>query len=181
MSEILFTSRYPRGTRLAPEVIVPYLHQLANALQNLHNKRIIHRDVKPENMFLTADNQIMLGELGIAIVAPRSPDERVESAGSAGYMAPEQFAGKPCYASDQYALGMVAYEWLVGERPFQGTSMHIAMQQMFSSPPSLREKVPSISPAREVVVLKALAKDPNERYPSVGAFAAAFEQACHLG
>lgn len=96
MEVIPFDQRYPHGTRLAPQVVRRYLNQLANALQSLHEKHIIHRDVKPANMFLTADNQVLLSDLGIAVVAPGSSYEQVDSVGTPAYMAPEQFAGKPC-------------------------------------------------------------------------------------
>ena len=93
-------------------------------------------------------------------------------------MAPEQYQGKPRPASDQYALGVVVYEWLCGEHPFQGTQREIEVQHLAAAPPLLREKAPHVSPTLEHVVLKALAKDPKERFASVQDFADAFEQAC---
>ncbi|TMD62504.1 MAG: tetratricopeptide repeat protein, partial [Chloroflexi bacterium] len=86
--------------------------------------------------------------------------------------------GKPRPASDQYALGVVVYEWFCGDRPFHGTPSELYSQHLFVSPSPLREKVPTISPAVEHVVLKALAKDPKERFASVRAFATALEEAC---
>src|SRR5258708_12190652 len=93
-------------------------------------------------------------------------------------MAPEQLQGKPCPASDQYGLGVVVYEWLCGDGPLQGTSIERYSQHLFAPPPPLHEKVPAIPPAVEHVVLKALAKDPQERFASVRAFATAFSKAC---
>jgi hypothetical protein len=98
--------------------------------------------------------------------------------GTVAYMAPEQLQGKPRPASDQYALGIVVYEWLSGERPFNGSFVEIASQQMLTPPPPLQVKVSGLSPAVEQVVLTALAKDPKERFASVQAFATALEQAC---
>jgi predicted ATPase len=92
-------------------------------------------------------------------------------------MAPEQLQGKPRLASDQYALGVVAYEWLCGDRPFHGTFAELYSQHLFVPPPLLREKVPAIPAAVEHVVLKALVKDPKERFASVHAFAKALEEA----
>ncbi len=92
-------------------------------------------------------------------------------------MSPEQIQGKPRPASDQYSLGVVVYEWLSGNRPFHGSFTELCTQHMFASPPSLREKVPTISPEIEQVVMTALAKDPKERFMSVQAFANALEQA----
>ncbi len=95
-------------------------------------------------------------------------------------MAPEQLRGNPRRASDQYALGIVAYEWLTGERPFQGTPQEVYIQQCTSPPPSLREKAPKLPPDIEKVILRALEKDPDKRFPSVMAFAEALEKACAL-
>src|SRR5271157_4824751 len=93
-------------------------------------------------------------------------------------MAPEQFQGHPHRASDQYALGVVVYEWLTGDHPFHGSFSEIASQHLFVPPPPLREKVPTISSEVEQVVLTALEKDPHKRFASVQAFAVALEQAC---
>jgi serine/threonine protein kinase len=96
------------------------------------------------------------------------------------YAAPEQLQGKPGRSSDQYALGVVVYEWLSGEWPFSGSFYEVARQQMFDAPPSLRrEKGIDIEPAVEEVVLKALAKDPSKRFGSVREFAEALEWASH--
>src|SRR6266852_1951612 len=93
-------------------------------------------------------------------------------------MAPEQIQGRPRPASDQYALGIVVYEWLCGSRPFQGSFTEIATQQVLTPPPPLYEKLPGISPAIEQVVMRALAKNPHQRFASVQEFASAFVQAC---
>src|SRR5437588_11171336 len=98
-------------------------------------------------------------------------------AGTVAYMAPEQIQGKPRAASDQYALGVVVYEWISGDRPFHGTITEIAVQHAVALPPPLQEKVPTILPSVEHVVMKALAKDPKQRFESVHAFAEALEQA----
>ena len=98
-------------------------------------------------------------------------------AGSIAYMAPEQLQDRPCTASDQYALGVVVYEWLCGERPFSGLATEIAGKHRLFPPPSLCERVATIPYIVEQVVKKALAKDPNERFATVLAFASAFEKA----
>jgi len=94
-------------------------------------------------------------------------------------MAPEQIQAHPGPASDQYALGIVVYEWLCGERPFSGSLTEIAIKHTLALPPSLREKVPSIPLAVEQVVLKALAKEPEQRFARIQDFALAFEEACN--
>jgi len=170
--------RYLKGTRLPLRVIVPYVQQVADALQFAHEQRLIHRDVKPENILLRSDNDILLSDFGIATIARSTRSQSVlKMAGTLAYMAPEQVQGRPVLASDQYSLGIVVYEWLCGERPFHGSPIEIATQHMTTSPPSLRWKVPTLSPAVDQVVLKALAKEPKDRFSSVQAFAMALEQA----
>src|SRR2546427_7322805 len=98
-------------------------------------------------------------------------------AGTLPYMAPEQIRGKPTFASDQYALAVVVYEWLCGVRPFEGSMTEVMVQHLTMPPPALREKDPSLPEAVDAVVLKALAKEPPERYGNVQLFAQALEQA----
>ncbi len=170
--------RHPRNTRLPPATVVLYIKQLADALQYAHERRVIHRDVKPENILLGSNFEILLSDFGIATVAHSTHSVRDQGpAGTASYMAPEQIQGKPVPASDQYALGIMAYEWLCGERPFQGSAMEIAIQHSIATPPSLCAKVPGLSPEIEQVIMKALAKDPRARYANVIAFARALKEA----
>ncbi len=171
--------RHPKGTRLTAGEILPYIKQVADALQYAHNEKLIHRDVKPENMLLDRNNQILLSDFGLAMASYSSSQESPHDvSGTIAYMAPEQTRGKPRPASDQYALGIVAYEWLCGTRPFNGSYQEIAVQQVLNPPQALHEHEPTISPALETVVLKALAKDPLQRFACIQDFADAFEQAC---
>lgn len=171
---------HPRGTRLPLTTITHYVKQVAAALQYAHDKKLVHRDVKPENMLLDADDNILLSDFGIAVAqTSRSQQPNIEeAAGTLAYMAPEQLEGKPRPASDQYALGIIVYEWLTGERPFHGTFTELASQHMFIPPAPLREKIPDIPPGIEQAVMKALEKDPHRRFGSVQLFATALEQAC---
>ncbi len=174
--------RHPKGTRLPPAAIVPYLKQVAAALQYAHDRRIIHRDVKPENMLLSQNNEVLLSDFGIALVAQSSRYQQTqEVAGTIAYMAPEQLQGRSQPASDQYALGITVFEWLSGERPFQGSFPELASQHLVSAPPLLRNKIPGIPPAIDEVVQRAIAKDPQQRFTRVEAFANAFEQASQPG
>lgn len=170
--------RHPKNTRLPLDTIVPYIKQVADALQYAHDEKFIHRDIKPENMLIGRRGEILLSDFGIALIAQSTHMQSTQAVmGTAYYMAPEQLQGKPCLASDQYALGVVVYEWLTGTRPFSGSFSEIASQHMFVPPAPLHEKLPGLSPAIEEVVMTALAKDPHQRFGSVRAFANALEQA----
>jgi predicted ATPase/DNA-binding CsgD family transcriptional regulator len=170
---------YRGNTPLPATRILPHVKQVAAALQYAHKQKVIHRDIKPENMLLGRHNEVLLSDFGIAVVVQSSRSEPVqETAGTVAYMAPEQIQSKPGPASDQYALGVVVYEWLCGERPFSGPFPEIAIKHTLVSPPPLREKVAAISSEVEQVVLRALAKDPQLRFASVEAFALALAEAC---
>ncbi len=148
---------------------------MAEALEYAHQKKLIHRDIKPENMLIGSRDEILLSDFGIAVVAHSEHSVTTQQmAGTLPYMAPEQIQGKPQPASDQYSLGVVVYEWLSGSHPFQGSGAWEIMNQHLSSPPpSLRENNPTISKEVERVVLKALSKDPQQRFASVADFAKA--------
>ena len=170
-------SRHPRNTRLPLAIIVDYVKQIAAALQFAHDQALVHRDVKPENILLGAADELLLSDFGIASVAHNTKSLNIQdSAGTIPYMAPEQLQGKPCTASDQYAVGIMVYEWLCGEVPFQGTFHEIGSQHMVAPPASLVKKVPGLSTATERIVMTALAKDPKDRFPTISAFADALEK-----
>ena len=171
--------RYPTGTILSPVDILHYVKQVASALQFAHDRKLIHRDVKPENMLLDEKDSIRLSDFGIAVVYDTTRALNTQDKfGTPPYMAPEQFQGKPVPASDQYALGIVVYEWLCGSRPFNGMLGELIRQHEDVLPPSLREKAPSLSSGIEQVIERALAKGPGERFASVWDFALALEEAC---
>jgi serine/threonine protein kinase len=167
--------RHPKGTHVSLDTVISYTGQVAEALEYAHQKKLIHRDIKPENMLVGSRDEILLSDFGIAVVAHSEHSMSTQQmAGTLPYMAPEQIRGKPQPASDQYSLGVVIYEWLSGSRPFQGSSQWEIMNQHLSSPPpNLREKNPAISREVEQVVLKALSKDPQQRFASVADFAKA--------
>lgn len=169
--------RHPRGTCLSLEQTIHYVKQIAAALQYAHNHGIIHRDVKPENV-LQGSEQVILSDFGISVHAPK-PDmvRSQEWAGTLPYMAPEQFQGQAVFASDQYTLAILAYEWLCSVRPFEGSSTALIYQHGNVPPPRLRGKDPSLPEAVETVILKALSKKPEERYVSILSFARALERA----
>jgi serine/threonine protein kinase len=174
--------RYPNGTPLPLRTILSYFRQIVDALQHAHDEGVIHCDITPANMLVGRHNEVLLTDFGIAQVIQRIQDSNVQQVvGTIAYMAPEQILGLPVPASDQYSLGIVVYEWLCGERPFHGSFKEISQQQLSAPPPSLQEKVPTISPRVEQVVMRALAKDPEQRFPNVQAFASALEEVGEAG
>jgi hypothetical protein len=129
-------------------------------------------------MLLGRNNELLLSDFGLAVLAQSALSGGTQQVvGTVAYMAPEQVQGKPGIASDQYALAIVAYEWLCGERPFHGTLSEVASQQMCTLPPPLHEKVPNLPLAVEEVIMTALAKDPMQRYSTILEFADALEHA----
>lgn len=171
--------RHPGGSRLPLSTIVTYVNQIASALQYAHEQRWVHRDIKPENILVGPDGEIWVGDFGIAVSTHREGSFVVQNGtGTPEYRPPEQRIGNAVEASDQYALGIMVYEWLCGERPFYGNTVQLEYQHKEVFPPSLRTKYPNIPPEIEQVVMRALAKNPADRFPGVMAFAEALERAC---
>jgi hypothetical protein len=170
-------TRHPKGWQVPLATVIEYVNPIASALQYAHNLNLVHRDVKPENMLIGADNQILLSDFGFSTVAfnTYSSEGQNTVSGTIPYMAPEQFEGKAGAASDQYALAVVVYEWLSGSCPFKGTATEVAVQHSQANPPSLCEKMPYLSREVERVVMTALAKDPKQRFASVQDFVDALE------
>jgi outer membrane protein assembly factor BamB/serine/threonine protein kinase len=163
---------HPKGARVPLPTAVEYATQVASALQYAHEHQLVHRDVKPENMLVRSDGTILLSDFGIATAAHStySISTKQEMVGTVPYMAPEQLAGKPRAASDQYGLAVVIYEWLARRTPFQGTAIEIAMQHATQEPPSLVIQAPEVSREVETILFKALAKDYRERFASMQEF-----------
>jgi WD40 repeat protein len=159
-------------------VVSSYVKQVAEALQYAHDEKLVHRDVKPENMLLGRNNEVLLSDFGIAQVSQTVGNQSLQNvAGTLAYMAPEQIQGQPRRASDQYSLGVIVYEWLTGERPFDGSLTEVISQQLVVAPLPLRARKPDIPPAVEQVVMTTLEKNPEQRFGSIRAFAYALEQA----
>lgn len=169
---------HPEGIPLPLSTVTSYAKQIADALQYAHDRKVIHRDIKPDNILLSMKNELLLSDFGIALILQTSYQQSTKDfTGTIAYMAPEQSRGKPVASSDQYALGIMIYEWLCGVRPFQGTFIELLAQHAMAPVPSLCEKMPVLPLEVEQVVLRALAKDPLHRFPNVKVFADALEQA----
>ena len=180
-----------RGTCLAPRQIVDYVNQTADALYYIHNsERRMHLDLKPDNLFLeeksNGELKILLGDFGLVKIAHDTTSRSEEDpAGTPIYMAPEQFHGQPCRASDQYELGIIVYEWLCGQPPFQGDHIQLEYRHREVDPEPLLGRIPDLSPEMaqivskmEPVVFKALAKNPEDRHENIKIFAEELEKSC---
>lgn len=178
-----------RRGRLPLSEAVPIIEQAAAALDSAHAQGIIHRDLKPGNILFHADGRVLLADFGLAKMVKDA--QEFESHGqtaltSAGtiigtpeYLSPEQGTGKPVdHRTDVYSLGIVLYQMLSGRVPFQGTSpVAIAIKHALEEPPSLTALNPDIPASVEAVVKRAIAKNPDDRYPSAGEFALALREA----
>ncbi len=174
-------SRHPEGTQVPLATVVQYVQEIAKALEYAHSKNVIHRDIKPGNILVGAQEELRLSDFGIAVLSRTGRTTLAASydtGGTAYYMAPEQSRGKPEKASDQYALGIMVYEWLCGKPPFsEGHAINIQYQHAYEPVPPLCEQLPTLSPAVEQVIMRALAKDPKGRFATVEEFATALVEA----
>lgn len=170
--------RHPLGEMLPLEMIVRYVWQIVDALTYLHTQGFVHLDIKPENLLLGREDEILLADFGIAaLIQHTEPQNEQAIVGTVAYMAPERFQGDAYTASDQYALAVIVYEWLTGEALFRGSTKEVICQHLRSPVPLAHMKHLGIPRAVRRVLLKALAKKPEDRFETVQAFALALEQA----
>lgn len=174
---------HPAGSRVPLETVVSYIQQIASALQYAHSQHVIHGDIKPENILLSSQNELLLSDFGLSVFDSQSHTYSTQLlaqqiAGTSLYLAPEQLQGHSQFANDQYSLAVVTYEWLCGVPPFRGTAIEIAVKHLTMPPQPLREHLPDLSPAVEEIILQGLAKAPEQRFPDVQEFASALERAC---
>ena len=165
-----------RERQLAIDEAVGLARQVASALDHAHAHGLIHRDIKPENILLH-EGEAMVTDFGIALAAGAAPDERLTATGlmvgTPEYMSPEQAAGERTLnaRSDVYSLGCVLYELLAGEPPHTGTTARSLIARRFTEPaPRVRRHRPAVAPAVEQAIARALALDPEDRFPSAAAF-----------
>ena len=157
------------------------LSQSADGLSAAHRAGVVHRDIKPGNLMVRPDGVVKLTDFGIAQARDAAPLTRTGMVvGTAQYLSPEQAQGmEVTAASDVYSLGVVAYECLTGARPFDGASqVAIALAHINRPPPPLPSHIP---PSVRLLVERSLAKDPADRFPDGGAFAAAIRRVADGG
>ena len=161
--------------------VVYYLEQIASALDEAHNLGLIHRDIKPLNILLDRSGRPLLADFGLATVLSGTSSSMVDlsASGTPLYMAPEQWAGKAGKASDIYALGVVTYQLITGQPPYQGNQAALWAQHTGAPIPPLREKAPWLDypPALDSVIAGVMAKDDRERTRPAGEFARRFKMA----
>ncbi|QDT65879.1 bifunctional serine/threonine-protein kinase/formylglycine-generating enzyme family protein [Calycomorphotria hydatis] len=165
--------------KLNPERAVKMVCQLAQALQHAHEQGVIHRDVKPSNVLVDYQGNARLTDFGIARwdKADKTITDKNQIVGSPAYMAPEQARGRGLGPySDVYSLGIVLYELLTGQRPFEGSLKEIMFNLQFRDPPNPRTLAKGIPRDLETIVLKAVSKRPADRYQSAKAFAVDLER-----
>jgi eukaryotic-like serine/threonine-protein kinase len=165
--------RLARAGPLRPAEAARVVAAAAEALQVAHRAGIVHRDVKPGNVFLTGDGEVKLLDFGIASAANEAALTGGDLIGTAAYLAPERMLGHDATpAADVYALGVLLYELLAGRPPFTADSgTALAMAHLHARPAPLRDAAPGVPPALSAACEQALAKDPAARPPSAAAFA----------
>ncbi|MFL5699463.1 MAG: serine/threonine protein kinase [Ktedonobacteraceae bacterium] len=168
---------------LSPQDVAYFIIQAAEALQYAHNNQIVHQDVKPSNFLIRTNPEnpnrpdLLLADFGIARLSSATTSVSHSIRGTPAYMAPEQWSGDPVLATDQYALAVMAYELLTGRPPFQGSPMRMMYLHANALPQAPSTHNSRLSTTIDVVIVRALAKNPAERFPSIAAFADAYQQA----
>jgi hypothetical protein len=179
------------GAALSQRKAIDYALQIARGLAAAHEKGIVHRDIKPDNIFITGDGHVKILDFGLAKLTAAVtgtqaqtdvPTRKVNTdpgtvMGTMGYMSPEQLKGQPAdHRSDIFSFGAILYEMLSGKRAFRGDSMAETMSAILrEDPPGLSETNKTVSPALERVVNHCLEKIPEERFHSARDLAFAIE------
>ena len=164
-------ARIDRAGAMAPPEAARVVAAVADALEAAHRAGVVHRDVKPGNVFLTSDGEVKVLDFGIASAAGEAALTTGELLGTPAYLAPERVLGHPATpAADVYALGVVLYELLAGHRPFDdGSDIEVAMAHVHAHPAPLAVVAPSAPSSLVAACEQAMAKDPSARPPSAAA------------
>jgi eukaryotic-like serine/threonine-protein kinase len=165
------------------QVAIAYTRQILAALRYAHRNGVIHRDIKPHNVIVDAEGVVKVTDFGIARAGASQMTEEGAIIGTAQYLSPEQARGAPVdQTSDLYSTGIVLFELVTGEVPFSGdTPVEIAMKHLSETPDAPSELRQEVPPDLDMVVLRALAKEPSDRYQSAAAMDADLETVAHGG
>ena len=156
----------PEAARLMADVLA--------GLAYSHGRGVVHRDIKPANIMLTAEDQAKIADFGIARIEASSMTQAGTVMGTPAYMSPEQFMGQAVdRRTDIYSCGVMLYQLLTGERPFEGSMTSIMHKAMTTTPPRPSELAVTAPPALDAVVAKAMARRPEDRFDTAAEFAQA--------
>jgi eukaryotic-like serine/threonine-protein kinase len=164
---------------LTPEQAVPLIRQVLEAARFAHRKGVVHRDLKPHNVIVDEEGKAHVTDFGIARAGVSEITQTGSVMGTPHYLSPEQAQGMDVTAvSDLYSVGVILYEALTGRVPFEADSaVAVAMKQVSQTPQRPSSINPQVSPALDAVVMRALEKEPGERFQSADAFIAALDAA----
>ena len=169
------------GDHLPPGEVQRIVHQIASGLDYIHDNGIVHRDLKPANIFFGNEDQVLLGDFGIARRTEESQHltESGTALGTVAYMSPEQCRGEKDIdgRSDIYSLGIILFELLTGQRPFQGESVSLIAKHLYEPTPDPCEFNSALPQAVKDVIWKATAKSPGHRFSTASELATALEKA----
>ncbi len=177
------TLRQQLGQPLAPEQALALLSPVAAALDAAHQRGVVHGNLKPRNILLAPNGAPVLDDFGLArLLEPEGPGTGQAALGTPAYMAPEQVQGQPVDGrTDQYALGIIAYQLLTGSVPFSGADPEtVAWMHVREPLPPPSSRNPALAGPIEQVLLAALSREPSGRFPSCGAFISALGQAARM-
>ncbi|MGH7120925.1 MAG: serine/threonine-protein kinase [Acetobacteraceae bacterium] len=167
-----------RGERFPLAETVRVLEELLNGLGFSHERGVVHRDIKPANIMLTHAGGVKIADFGIARIESSSMTQAGTVLGTPAYMSPEQFKGEPVDSrTDIYSAGVVLYQLLTGEKPFEGSMSAIMHKVLTTTPPKPSELAVTAPPPFDALVAKAMAKRPDDRFASASAFAEALKTA----
>jgi len=172
------------GSHFDLKLVVSYISQVADALDYAHSLGVVHRDIKPGNLLFHLDGRLLLGDFGIVRLKAMPGLTSVGIfLGTAEYASPEQISTNEIdFRSDIYSLGIILFELLTGSVPYAGPNAFAVMAKKMHDPlPSIKDSRPDLSPAIEAVVVKALAKNPADRYQSASEMAAELRAAVGSG